>query len=281
MKLDVFFSRHPVFTVQELDDYLGDVNKKTRTQLLNYHRRSGRILSVRRGLYAVVPLGMNPETTFPDPYLLASKMTTDGVLAYHTALEFYGKAYSVYSRFFYLSRRPSQLFRYRSMEFRGVFFPSALEEKGKELFEVKTLDRQGLEVKVTSLERTLVDVLDRPDYCGGWEEIWRSLEFIEYVRLDLVTEYVRLLGKSTTAAKVGFYLEQHKDELMVKQEYLDELKEMTPRQPHYLERRKRNGGQLAGNWNLVVPDEVINRSWEEVAYPQVSGSRSGRGLHAP
>ena len=267
MKLDVFFSRHPVFTVQELDDYLGDVNKKTRTQLLNYHRRSGRILSVRRGLYAVVPTGMDPETYFPDPYLLASMMTTDAVLAYHTALELYGKAYSVFSRFFYLSGRPSQQFRYRSMDFKGAFFPSPLVNNGKELFEVKTMDRQGLEVKVTSLERTLVDVLDRPDYCGGWEEIWRSLESIEYLRLDLVVEYVRLLGTSTTAAKVGFYLEQHQDELMVKKEHLDELKEMAPRQPHYLERSKRSKrskSRLASGWNLIVPEEVFNRSWEEM-----------------
>lgn len=264
MKLDVFFSRHPVFTVQELDEYLGDPNKRTRTQLLNYHRRNGRILSVRRGLYAVVPLGMEPETYFPDPYLLASRMTTDAVLAYHTALEFYGIAYSVYSRFFYLSRRPAQRFWYRSMDFKGSFFPQALGGKEKETFEVKVQDRQGLEVRVTSLERTLADVLDRPDYCGGWEEIWRSLESIEYLRLDLVIEYVRMLGNSTTAAKVGFYLEQHKDQLMVKQEYLDELKEMAPRQPHYLERRKRSGGRLVRGWNLVVPDEVSNRSWEEM-----------------
>ena len=265
MKLDVFFSRHPVFTVQELDGYLGDVNKKTRTQLLNYHRRSGRILPVRRGLYAVVPLGMDPEKAFPDPYLMASRMATDAVLAYHTALEFHGKAYSVYSRYFYLSKRPAQRFQYRSMEFRGTFFPSALEQKGKDMYGVETLDRQGLNVRVTSLERTFVDVLDRPDHGGGWEEIWRSLESIEYFRLDHVIEYVRLLEKSTIAAKVGFYLEQHKEELMVSKEQLDELRELAPKQPHYLERSKRSGGKLVSSWNLIVPEEVVNRSWEEIS----------------
>jgi len=264
MKLNNFFSRHSVFTVEELDGYLGDVNKKSRTVLLNYHRRNGRILPVRRGLYAVVPVGMNPESAPLDPYLLASKMTHDAVLSHHTALELHGRAYSVYQRFFYLSGRPSQPVRFRSYEFKGVLMPKALRDRGMGSFGVESLERQGLQLRVTTLERTLVDVLDRPDLCGGWEEIWRSLESVEYFKLDQVVEYVRLLGKSTTAAKVGFYLEQHKDMLMVDRRHLDELRKHIPRQPHYLERSRRNGGRFLSGWNLIVPEEVVKRSWAEV-----------------
>jgi predicted transcriptional regulator of viral defense system len=45
----------------------------------------------------------------------------------------------------------------------------------KENYGVVRLDRSGMEVNVTSLERTMVDVLSRPDLSGDWEEIWRSL----------------------------------------------------------------------------------------------------------
>ena len=34
----------------------------------------------------------------------------------------------------------------------------------------------GGQVRVTSLERSLVDLLHSPEHGGGWEEIWRSLE---------------------------------------------------------------------------------------------------------
>jgi len=264
MKLNSFFSRHPVFTVEELDNSLVDVDRKARTVLLNYHRRKGRVLPIRRGLYVVVPNGMDPESAPVDPYLLASKMTNDAVLAYHTALELYGRAYSVFQRFFYLSRRPSQPVHFRGSEFKGVLMPKALRDKGMEFFGVDSIERQGLQMRVTGLERTLVDVLDRPDLCGGWEEIWRSLESVEYFKLDQVVKYVQLLHKSTTAAKVGFYLEQHKNTLMVDERYLDELRKLVPRQPHYLERSRRNGGRLLPEWNLIVPEEVIQRSWGEV-----------------
>jgi predicted transcriptional regulator of viral defense system len=68
--------------------------------------------------------------------------------------------------------------RFRGNEFRGVLFPKALREKEEELFGVNREDRAGLQVRVTSLERTMVDLLDRPDLSGGYEEIWRSWEEI-------------------------------------------------------------------------------------------------------
>jgi predicted transcriptional regulator of viral defense system len=121
-----------------------------------------------------------------------------------------------------------------------------------------------MEVRVTSLERTLVDVLNRPDLSGGWEEIWRSLESVEFFDLDKVVEYALLLGNATTAAKVGFFLEQHREPLMVEEKHLKSLHGLRPRQPHYLDRDKRKSGRLVSGWNLVVPREVFERTWAEV-----------------
>jgi hypothetical protein len=203
-----------------------------------------------------MPWTLKTKTYSYDPRGLPETLTLPG--GAHLSYSYYQDSRPA------LSKRPSQPFRFRSYEFRGVFIPKALKAKGKELFGVEHFERQGLGVRVTGFERTLVDVLDRPDLCGGWEEVWRSLESIEYIKLDQVVEYVRLLDKSTTAAKVGFYLEQHRDELMVERKYLDELRKMIPRQPHYLERSRRSSGRYIKGWNLVVPDEVIYRSWAEV-----------------
>ena len=86
-----------------------------------------------------------------------------------------------------------------------------------------------MEIRVASLERTLVDVLDRPDLSGSWEEIWRSLESIEFFDLDKVVEYALLLGNATTVAKVGFFLEQHRESLMVEDRHLQPLHEVRPK----------------------------------------------------
>ena len=183
---------------------------------------------------------------------------------YHTALEFHGKAYSVYNRLHYLSAQRSLPVVFRNYEIRRVSVPQPLLIKGKEMFGVLRHRRSGSELRVTGLERTLVDVLDRPDLTGSWEEIWRSLESIEFFDIEQVIEYVLLLENSTAAAKVGFFLEQHREDLMLDDVHLEPLHRMRPRQPHYLERGKRKGGRWVKKWNLMVPDEILNQSWGEV-----------------
>jgi predicted transcriptional regulator of viral defense system len=211
----------------------------------------------------VVQPGGDPAHCPVDPYLVAGRSADDAVLAYHTALEVYGKAHSVFERYFFQSNKPLRPSTFRSRRFECVLFPKALRDKNHQQFATKTLERSGLEIRVTRLERTLVDLLDRPDLGGGWEEIWRSLESVEYFDLDLVVEYVKLLGNRTTAAKVGYYLQQHAKPLMVEDRHLNPLRDLRPRQPHYLERGK--SGTVVKDWNLVVPKSLADRSWEEIA----------------
>lgn len=265
--LEVFFSQHPVFTVKELEQFLKahySGNVHTRKALLTYYRKRGRILSLRRELYAVVPAGSDPTNYPVDPFLIAAKLTDDAVLSYHTALEFYGKAYSTYRTYTYTSLTKSAPFHFKSNRFLRVPVPKPLREKGDPMFGVTIHRRAGIDVRVTTFERTFVDCLDHPERTGSWEEIWRSLESIEFFDLDAVIGYIKLLNNATTASKTGYFLEQHKAALLVDEGYLEELKKMKPKQPHYMVRGNREGCRLVKSWNLLVPEELIHRSWSEV-----------------
>lgn len=267
MKHDEFFRKHPVFTGEDLANYLsshGEVGGRAQEALLAYHQKAGRVVRIRRGFYAVIPSGADPDSYPVDPFLVASKMTPDSVLSHHTGLEFHGKAYSVHTRITYSASHPPGPLTFRSHVFRGTRFPTALFRAEKTHFGVTIVERAGMELRVTSLERTLVDVLDRPDLSGSWEEIWRSLESVEFFDLDRVVEYALLLGNATTGAKVGFFLDQHREPLLVEDRHLKALHKLRPRQPHYLDRVKRTSGRLVSEWNLVVPKEVLERAWGEV-----------------
>ena len=267
IKHETFFRHHPVFTGEEMAAHLvanDDAGARTQESLLAYHTKAGHLLRVRRGLFAVVPPGADSDTYSVDPYLVAAKLTRDSVLSHHTALEFHGRAYSMWSQVTYSASRPLENFAFRSHVFQGTRFPEALRRWGNEHFEVLTRERSGVSVRVASLERTLVDVLDRPHRSGGWEEVWRSLESVEFFDLDRVVEYALLLNNATTVSKVGFFLDQHREALMVEERHLQPLREMRPRQPHYLDRNRRDSGNLAADWNLVIPAEVAERSWAEV-----------------
>lgn len=267
MKHEEFFRKHPVFAGEELASHLsslGEVGERTQEALLAYYRKVGRIVRVRGGLYAVIPPGADPNSYPVDLFLVASKLTPDAVLSHHTALEFHGKAYSVHSHFIYSASRPLRPLTFRAHVFRGTKVHKALLRLRNELFGVSTAERAGQALSVTTLERTLVDVLDRPDLSGSWEEIWRSLESVEFFDLERVLDYTLMLGNATTGAKVGFFLDQHRESLMVEDHHLTELRGMRSQQPHYMNRMKRKSGRFVSEWNLVVPREVLERTWGEV-----------------
>ncbi len=126
-------------------------------------------------------------------------------MTYHIALEVHGYGYSIRDHCIYSAARPVSPVTFRAHVIRGVSFPRPLYRAGKTDFGITTVDRSGLEVKVTSLERTFVDILDRLALSGSWEEIYRSLEAIEFFDLDKMVEYALLLGNASIITKVGFY----------------------------------------------------------------------------
>jgi len=263
MTRESLLAQAPVLLHEEVVALFPSKNERTRESLVAYHVRKGRLLRVRRGLYAVVPPGAQPGGFSPDPYLLAAKMAPDAALAYHTALEVQGKAHSVSERFLFLTKTRAHPVTFRSLEFKSVRHPARLLALNRESFGIQKADRSGVPIRVTGLERTMVDALDRPDLGGGWEEIWRSLESVEYFDLEKVVEYALLLGNATTVAKVGYFLDQHRQTLMVEDVHLEPLRSHRPKRPHYMDRSRRGNGRLVSEWNLVVPVYVAERSWEE------------------
>ena len=268
MKPTDFFVQHPVFRFEEFRDAhqaAGERSPETTGSVLKQHVAAGNLLNVRRGLYARVPERATAATFRVDPYLLASRLSEDAVIAYHSALQLLGKAHSQSQRLTYLSARRAKPFVFQDTEFVPVLVPVSLRKLADLGGGLREEHRQGLSVRVTGYERTLVDVLDAPDHGGGWEEIWRSLEGIEFVDLDFVVAYALRIGSALTVARVGFFLEQHKDELLVEDRHLEALRARAPTQPRYFERRHRKGGKLLPRWNLIVPEQVLTRSWAEVA----------------
>ena len=261
-----FFATHPVFTHGEFataSSRAGDRRRYTTQNILAQHVRAARLVRVRRGLYATVPRGVRPEKAVVDPYLVATKLAADAVVAYHTALRFHGKAYSASQRYNYVTRRRARPLRFRQTQFIPVQLPAPLRQLSDAGGGILERPHGGGQVRVTTLERTLVDVLDVPERGGGWEELWRSLETVEFFDLDAVVEYALKLRSALTVARVGFFLEQHREKLMVEERHLEPLRAHAPAQPRYLDRR-REPGKLVPKWNLVVPERVLSTTWAEV-----------------
>ena len=265
MKPEVFLAGHSVFSREEFATVLrrrGRANATVDSHLTRW-RRQGRIARVKPGVFLRLDASTNVRDPGTDFVSLASRMASDAVIAYHTALEVHGVAQSVFERLTFLTWSKT-----RPTSFRGRCFipvrPRAplLAADGGEAW-VEKADRSGVEIRVTTIERTVADVLDRPDLAGGTEEVWRSLHGIPALDATALERYVVLLGNRTLAAKVGFFLESRRDELVIAPAFLERLRLRIPRAPVFMDRCRK--GRLVARWALIVPPVLLDGGDEVLA----------------
>jgi len=266
MSVEPFFYNHPVFRHEEfaaLKTAYGEVKRISVNTALQYYVKTGRIKPVRRELYAVVPPNQSASSMIVDPYLIAAKATDDAMIGYHSALELMGAAYSSFGQLTYITTQKSKPFEFENNGYQSVAVPMALKKKQCVDVCVETINRQGIDIKITNAARTFVDVLDRIELCGGWEEVYRSISNLVILNIDEVIDYCLMLGKARLNAKVGYFLSQRQGAFAVAENKLTPLMMAKPKVPQYASKSSREKFQLIPLWNIYLPESVINQSWEE------------------
>jgi predicted transcriptional regulator of viral defense system len=231
----------------------GTYPARTRDRALAALCASGELVSVRRGLYARAGSGRMGS---PDPYLWASHLAPDAVLGLRTALEVRGVVVPNTARCIYFTRLAStgRGPTWCGTMMQPISHPVALVRVKNEFVETELVDGNGCSpIRVATVERAFVDVLDRPRLTGDWPDLILLLGAIAALELDRVIQYLAYLDNATTAAKVGWFLERHQEQFGVTPDVLCRLERMRPRGPHYLSRTHRVSGRYVSRWNLVVP----------------------------
>lgn len=266
MTVEQFFYEHPVFRHEEFALFkstMGAINPTSVKAALAYYVNVGRIKNVRRKLYAVVPPNQTVDSVLIDPYLVAGKVTEDAVIGYHSALELLGVAYSSFGQFTYITQQKSKPFDFDGHWYQSVASLLALQKKQAVDIHVDTINRQGVDIRVTNAARTFVDVLDRVELCGGWEEVYRSVNSLAALNIDQVIDYCLMLDNTRLNAKVGYFLSQREDAFAVTEQQLAPLLAGKPKVAQYIPGSATEQFQLIKPWNIYLPLSVINQSWEE------------------
>lgn len=266
MSIEQFFYEHPVFRYEEFILFKSTQRTVKLTSVntaLTYYVKSGRIKPIRRKLYAVVPPGQLPDDRIVDPYLVAGKATEDAIVGYHSALELMGVAYSSFSQLTYVTPQKSKPFEFGGHWYQPVAMPTALQKKQAAKIYVETVNRQGVEIKITNTARTFVDALDRIGLCGGWEEVYRSISNFTVLNVNEVIDYCLMLDNARLNAKVGYFLSRRQHAFAVTKKQLAPLIAGKPKAAQYISGTSKEQFQLVKPWNIYLPLSVICQSWEE------------------
>ncbi len=251
-----FFETHPVFSLEEAVRFLTPAGgKPSAIERLKYHLAAGRLKSLGRELYAVIPPGATTKNVNPDPFLVAAAARPDGVFAYHSALELLGAAHSSWNlhTLFVESRRRPVILKGATIKF--LVHPKPLRLDNAQGLGTRKLERRGRWLLTTGPERTLVEGFRNPHYAGGLEELIVSASGFPVLDPDLLYEILDIYSVRKLFAAVGWFLENNQNTFHVSGQYLNDLEKRCPQSPQYVIRDQRDG-TLFHRWNLILLDEL-------------------------
>ncbi|MDO4165673.1 MAG: hypothetical protein Q4D56_15015 [Bacteroides sp.] len=212
----------------------------------------GIIKMVRRNLYAVI----DPATDAPiaDKYELASSITETSYVGWHTALEFHGVAHQPFYNAFVGNGKRFNNFHFEDVAYEYCSSPfEASEENG-------IISPAGNPfVRVTNLERTIVDCCDRMDRAGGPEELLHCIESINLINEDKLTKYLALYNKTFLYQKVGFIMEHSQEYNHVSGVFIEACRN---KGAIHTKRLTNTSNKYVSRWKLYVPQECLTKDYD-------------------
>ena len=210
-------------------------------QIKNYLKK-GYIGRVRRDLYAVI--SMETEQPIPNRFQIASRISDDACVSHHSAFEFYGYANQVYYDVYFATVKKVRPFDYDGLHYQPVVW------RGN-----AGVAETNNGVRVTSLERTVIDSIADFTRIGGLEELLRCLTLVPALDEKKLLEALEIYGRGQLYQKAGYILEAYAKELSLSDAFFSECAAGVSGSKTYLF-EKREDFVFHGKWLLYAPKEL-------------------------
>ena len=205
------------------------------------------IIRIRNNLYSLIdPI---TKSAAANRFQIASKITPTAFVAYHSALEYYGLSNQVFGEV-----TVGSLTQFNNFQFEGVDY-NCQKEKNNAF----VLNNAGEHVRVTSLERTIVDCIDKISLSGGIEEVISALNQIKVVN---TTDLLKILADRNEIflyQKVGFLLEFFRESMSLPDSFFKECQQKTTRKTRYFLNDDFKDVAFNKKWKLIAPLDPLSR----------------------
>ncbi|MDD2503224.1 MAG: type IV toxin-antitoxin system AbiEi family antitoxin [Clostridia bacterium] len=240
--MDVYnqLAKYPVFTINEVEKLTG--NSKTAYSQLDRLMKKGLIKKVRKNIYSVV----NPVTgqIVATRCQIACAVTDTAYISHHSAFEYYGLANQVFYEVYVSSETKFNAFEYEHVTYKYV--ASRMQEG---IVEAKNTTG----VRITDLERTVIDSIRDYNKIGGFEELLNCLEGIHYLDEEKLLLYLKVYNIQGLYQRVGYLLQHYQKEMQISNDFIDCCKEKIGKSRRYLLNESIDGSTYNREWELMVP----------------------------
>lgn len=233
-----------VFSFEEATVILKADNKQVK-KLLHDLAKRGWLRRIEKGKYFLVPLTVDATKPYTiNQFLIASKLVHPYYIGFWNMLHYYGYTEQLVNTIFVVSPKKKKNLSLLGINYK---FVKTHEKKMFGLAEIKVND---MAVQVSDREKTLLDCLDHPEYCGGITEavkgIWNARNEIDAVKL---LNYAKKMRNSAVIKRLGYLLGILEMDKKIPVRNLQYLigKGFSP-----LDTLLPKTGQYNSQWNLIV-----------------------------
>lgn len=237
-------ARYPVFTIKEVERLTGNI--KTAYSQMDRLMKKDLVRKVRVNIYSPV----NPVTRqiAATRYQIACAITDTAYISHHSAFEYYGLANQVFNEVYASSDTRFKNFVYENISYRYV---------ASRICEGISSAKNTTGVKITDMERTVVDSIHDFNKIGGFEELTGCLENIHYLDEAKLLKYLEAYNNKSLYQRTGFILQHYKNEMQISADFFKKCKDRIGSSRRYLVNELTDNNIYNSEWQLMVPEDLF------------------------
>jgi predicted transcriptional regulator of viral defense system len=193
-----------IITIGDIENVL-DISRKSAKDMAFALKEKGWLERLVHGKYLILPLAAGENAVYTaHEFVIASALVDPMYVGYWSAMNHHGLTEQL-SRTVYIVTTE----RAREREIHGVTYRpvSVTDEK---FFGYQPTAVGSAQVNIASIEKTLVDCADHPEFCGGLGELATAMQTAMDTRCswERVVEYLQRLGNGAATKRIVYLADQ-------------------------------------------------------------------------
>ena len=194
-------AKKKIFTMKDAKK-LTSAKKDVLKVVLSRLEKKGWIERIEPGKYIVIPLGAENGKYTLHEFVIADLLVNPCIISYWSALNYYGFTEQIPATVFIQTsaRKKHQEITVFDIKYKII------RTKKEKIFGTKKEWFEDTQVIITDKEKTIIDCLDKPRYCGGIIEVAKALKTKNYDIKKLLS-YAQKIKNTGVIRRLGYLSE--------------------------------------------------------------------------
>lgn len=187
--------------------YVKELSKKSEFNSKSVHvalsrlKKRGVLERLKKGKYLVIPFGAKKGEYTLHEFVIGSVLVEPYAISYWSALNHHGLTEQIPGSVFLqtTSWKEKQTVRVFGVKYKIVRI------KSEKFFGLQKVWIENTQINITDKEKTIIDCLDKPQYCGGMIEVIKALKNgrkeLDFKKLS---QYANQIGNSGVVRRLGY-----------------------------------------------------------------------------